>query len=117
MQTWTYEAITTENKTVKGTIEANTKGDVIKLLHEQNLTILHIVEGIEFNIKNLLSLQIGGIPLNEKLMFMKQFSTMVTAGLPITQALETLIGQIKSPNFRSLMEKVLNEVKAFMIII
>lgn len=47
----------------------------------------------------------------DRLLFTKHLSTMVKAGIPITEALNTLIDQTKSKVFRSVLEDVLSGVE------
>jgi type IV pilus assembly protein PilC len=112
MKVWSYEAVARNGKQIKGDIEAISKQEVISLLQDQGLTVVHVAEGARITFKRLLNFNIGGIGLNDRVIFMKQFSTMVTAGLPITEALETLATQIKNPGMRTVVETVLKDVKS-----
>lgn len=47
----------------------------------------------------------------EKLLFTKHLSTMIKAGIPIAEALATLVDQSKSKTFRNVIEKVLSDIE------
>ena len=47
----------------------------------------------------------------EKLLFTKHLDTMLNAGIPITEAFETLLEQTKSPYFASILKTILIDVR------
>lgn len=53
---------------------------------------------------------LGRVTFQEKLLFTKHLDTMIKAGIPITEALETLVEQAKSPTFVKIVKKVLSDV-------
>lgn len=106
-----YRAIDRDGKQVDGELSAASKDEVAGFLHGRGMTVLEVRENIGFNIKELGSIQIGGVPLGEKVIFMKQFATMTSAGLPLVTALSTLVSQIKNAYFRTQLDKVLSDVE------
>lgn len=51
------------------------------------------------------------VPAAERLLFTKHLATMISAGIPITEALETLVAQGKSVFFKGVIVGVLEDVK------
>lgn len=61
--------------------------------------------------KNTIEKLISGISYQEKLLFTKHLDTMIKAGIPIDEALVTLVDQAKSKAFKKVIEKVLKDVE------
>lgn len=51
------------------------------------------------------------VPFLERLLFTKHLATMVKAGIPIAEALATLVDQAKSPSFKTILTAVLKDIK------
>jgi type II secretory pathway component PulF len=51
------------------------------------------------------------VTFQEKLLFTKHLDTMIKAGIPIVEALGTLVDQARSPKFRKIIDSVLADVK------
>lgn len=51
------------------------------------------------------------VSFQEKLLFTKHLDTMIKAGIPIAEALETLVDQAKSPYFKKTIKSILNSVE------
>jgi type IV pilus assembly protein PilC len=71
-----------------------------------------IDESIGLSFKRLGQLQIGGVPLKERVIFVKQLSTMLSAGLPIIQALEILVEQTTNPSLKDKLLRSYKDVEA-----
>jgi type IV pilus assembly protein PilC len=54
---------------------------------------------------------IGGVTKKDLVIFTRQFSTMIDAGLPIVQALEILAAQMDNPEFRKILKAVKEKVE------
>ena len=111
MQTFKYEVVDKNNNKISGLIEAKDKFEVIRNFQSKEYKIVHIEEYIDLSFDRIKSFQLGGIPLSEKVIFMKQFSTMISAGLPISSALETLTVQTSDSSLKKQLQKVLKEVQ------
>ncbi len=108
MKTFSYIAVDQDGRKIKKTVEAESKEDVIRQIYAANLTPLSVDEVIPwFSWQKLNEIEIGGIPLEDKVFFMKQFSVMLTAGLPITDVLDILSKQVDNKR----LQKVFNEAK------
>jgi type IV pilus assembly protein PilC len=51
------------------------------------------------------------VSFKDKLVFTKHLATMINAGIPISEALETLNTQTKSKEFKQIIEKILKDVE------
>ncbi|GBD98882.1 MAG TPA: type II secretion system F family protein [Nitrospirae bacterium] len=102
---WSGKAPTGEIKS--GEIVAATKEEVMSRLRQQNIIPTAISEKQK---KALFSgLSLGGGRVNDKdiVVFTRQFSTMIDAGLPLVQALDILSTQVENKTFA----RVLGEIK------
>jgi type IV pilus assembly protein PilC len=101
-------------KTVKGVIEtgeitAATKEEVITQLRRKNITPTTVVE----KPKKKSRVGFGGkVKDKDIVIFTRQFSTMIDAGLPLVQALEILSTQVENKNFGKTISQVKVEVEA-----
>jgi type IV pilus assembly protein PilC len=111
MPLYEYIAVDTNGKNVRGEYEAKDRNEVVGFLHEKNLVIVHIDEKVKFGIKDLAKIQVGGIPLTNRVIFSKQLATMLSAGLPLLQALDVLASQEKNTGLKSALENVVHLVE------
>lgn len=109
-----YKTRSDNGAIVNGSIEAASKAAVEEYLFSKNLNIVSIEEESKFSIRALSEVNIGGIPLKEKVIFMRQLATMVSAGLTISYALTILAEQAVNPYFKSTLKKVVNDVEGGM---
>jgi type IV pilus assembly protein PilC len=112
MKTYKYAARTTEGKELKGTLTARDEEAVAEILHDRGLIIVEIKDTFDFNLEKLNQINIGGVPLKEKVIFMRQMATMVSSGLPLTRALEIMEIQTSNPLFKRVIAKVKSDVES-----
>lgn len=112
MKTYKYSARTTEGKELKGTLTARDEEAVAEILHDRGLIIVEIKDTFDFNLEKLNQINIGGVPLKEKVIFMRQMATMVSSGLPLTRALEIMEIQTSNPLFKRVIAKVKSDVES-----
>lgn len=106
-----YVALDKESKRVKGSMSAVTKEEVVQSIVGRGLVVLSIDEvSSMFSLDKLKEINIGGVPLKEKLIFMRQFSIMINAGLSITRALEVLSYQAQNPRFKVVLKETFKSV-------
>lgn len=109
MALFKFEVADKQGKVLSGKREAETAKEVADYLHGKDLVVITIEES--FDIKNILGIQIGGVPFKEKVFLIKQLTFMLEAGLPILQALEVLVEQAKYPGLENKLKKVYFDVK------
>jgi type IV pilus assembly protein PilC len=110
-----YKALTREGHTVTGVYEATTKDDLIAALSKQGAKPVSIKIATKqtgksgswidktFNQK---------VKLRDLMVFTRQLSTMVSAGVPLTRALSTLETQAESKYFKSVINSITKDVEA-----
>jgi type IV pilus assembly protein PilC len=103
MPTFAWEGRTRAGELRKGVAEAENDAALTQSLRQQNISVTSIrKQGRQ------LGFTLGtGIKQKDVVVFTRQFSTMIDAGLPLVQALDILANQTDNKRFR----KVLFEVK------
>lgn len=112
MKKFKYSARDTSGKIVNGSMEAKDAGAVTDILHDRGLIIVTIKEAFGLDLERLAEINIGGVPMKEKVIFMRQMSTMVGAGLPLTRALEIMVQQTSNPMFKRVLKEVLSAIQS-----
>ena len=107
-----YSARDKKGKEVKGDIEARDPGAVADILHDQGLIVVSIKEASILDPSRLAEINIGGVPMKEKVVFMRQMDTMVAAGLPLNRALEIMVEQSSNAMFKKVLQKVSTAVQS-----
>jgi type IV pilus assembly protein PilC len=105
----TYKYKTTINgKAQKGEIEAENEQGALAKLKQKNITVTSVKKKSE---SAFLS---NKKPITERdiVIFTRQFSTMVDAGLPLVQCLEILGRQADNPAFGEIIMKIKSDIEA-----
>lgn len=106
MKRFNYKARDKTGKVVTGEVEATSPEHASKLLHGKGLIVISIKVKIDTPLDFIRRFR-ERITMQDVATFTRQLSTMVNAGLPITEALLILRSQAKGP-----MEKVVSQVLA-----
>ena len=109
MALFNYTAINTTGKKLQGNVDARNREIAISLLKNQGLTVVAISEKKGSIIDFLVSLK--GIPQAQLVTFTRQFSTMISAGLPIARALEVLANQSDNGAFKKVIMDILRSIE------
>lgn len=112
MATFKYKAVGADGKKIEGSREADSRDEVALYLHQQGLITISIQDQLDLSLNKLLKTQIGGVPLKERIIFVKQLSTMLSAGLPILQALQILVQQTKNDSLKEKLSNVYKNIQA-----
>ena len=94
----------------RGEMEAQSRTKVVETLQSKGLIVVKVEEKVAL-INALNEINIGGVPIDDKVVFMRQLATMMSSGLPLTQALEILAAQATNPQFRRFFREVLLDVE------
>jgi type IV pilus assembly protein PilC len=111
MQTYTYtarEAAT--GKKVKSEIEAESETGAAKLLQERGITAIDIKDKTGGH--SPLAKILNRIPTKDKVIFSRQLSTLINAGLPIVQSLRTVSSQTHNKKLQAVISTVVSDVEA-----
>ncbi len=111
MKRYKYIAKDSSGKEVKGVLEAKSMDAVAEFLNGKNLTVVDLKEDIGLNLERLNQINIGGVPITDKVLFMRQFATMISAGLSLNKTLEILSQQVSNPLFKRVITNVLADVE------
>ncbi|AHB40399.1 MAG: hypothetical protein ACD_25C00227G0003 [uncultured bacterium] len=109
MAIYTYTAKNMAGKTVGGSVDARTKDLAVSLLKGQGMYVISIQEKRETIFDTFLNFR--GVSQGDVVTFTRQFSTMISAGLPISRALEVLAAQTQSQNFKKIIYDILRNVE------
>jgi type IV pilus assembly protein PilC len=107
MPTFTYTARAINGDLKSATIEAPSRDDVIKQLRQLKLNVVKIDEGTANRKKRG-----GSIKMRDIVIFTRQFSTMINAGLPLVQALDILANQSENPALKEVTRQVMFDVES-----
>ena len=107
MPQFTYTARAVNGDLKSATIEAPNRDEVIKQLMQQRLNVVKIDEGSAQKRKRL-----GAIKMRDIVIFTRQFSTMINAGLPLVQALDILATQSENPALKDVTRQVVFDVES-----
>ena len=97
MPTFTYTARAVNGELKTATIDAPSREEVVAQLRRQRMSVVKVDEESAKKSKTK-----GSIKMRDIVIFTRQFSTMINAGLPLVQALDILAKQTEN--------KVLSEV-------
>lgn len=110
MAVYVWEGRIRGGKTQKGEMEAPSKSAVITRL--RLMQIHPIPEKIKEKGKLFrFNLQFGGVPNKDLVVFSRQLSTMIDAGLPLVKSLDTLIVQQNNVKFKNIITNVKETVE------
>ena len=112
MAKYTYSARDSKGKEVKGKLEARDPQALAEILQDKGLVVVSIKEQLAIDLEELGQINIGGIPMKEKVVFMRQLSTMVGAGLPLTRGLQIMEQQVANPMFKKVISQVKSSVES-----
>ena len=85
----------TKGEVLKGEFTANTREEVLTHLRKERITPTVVREKVQKSFKLPFG---GGVKDKDIVIFSKQFSTMIDAGLPLVQALDILSSQTENKN-------------------
>jgi type IV pilus assembly protein PilC len=108
MTTFTYTARSFAGDLRSATLEAASRDDVIAQLRRQRLTVVKIDEAGRKKGTG----RRGGIKMRDIVIFTRQFSTMINAGLPLVQALTILAEQSQNKTLQEITRKVVFDVES-----
>lgn len=108
----TYKYIARDPATgqkIKAEIQADSEKAAAKLLHEQHMVPISLTLQEEGG-------ALGGrfskkVKTKDKILFSRQLSTLINAGLPLLQSLRTVADQTQSKNFKVVINQVISDIE------
>jgi type IV pilus assembly protein PilC len=107
MPTFTYTARDAKGQMQQATVEAPNRDEVMSQLKKQKLQVIKVDEGAAVKKKRQ-----GAISMRDIVIFTRQFSTMINAGLPLVQALDILSNQSENPALKDITRQVVYDVES-----
>lgn len=110
MKRFSYEAKDqSTGKIVKASVQADTESAAAKLLLSQGFTPHSIKE--ESDDGGLVAKITGRITTKDKVVFTRQLSTLIGAGLPLTQSLRTVHDQTENKKLQAVVDDIIASVE------
>jgi len=107
---FTYEARDrATNKLVKASLQAESESSAAHLLVKQGFVPLSIKEQIGDG--SFLARLTGRITTKDKVVFTRQLSTLIGAGLPLSQSLHTTMEQTQNKQLQSVLQEIVGDVE------
>jgi type IV pilus assembly protein PilC len=108
MPAYVWKGKTREGKAVSGERSADNKEAVMALLRRDQILVASVKEkGKEIALPKFG----GGVPAKDLAIFVRQFSVMIDAGLPLVQCLEILGGQQENKTFAKILQQTRMDVE------
>lgn len=112
MLTYRYTAReTATGKKISAEIQASSEQAAVKLLQEQGMAPLEIHPLVDMG-SNPISRFKNRVKSKDKILFSRQLSTLINAGLPLLQSLRTVSGQTQNKTFRVVIAQIITDVEA-----
>jgi len=122
MPSFKYSARDSDGRTVSGMVSADSQVDAVADLRRRNLIVLDVRQTMGGGKggkggksgKGLLAIFAPrpGVTRDQLVLFTRQASTMISAGVPLLESLEVLQEQADTPQFRCLLDSVIGSVRA-----
>lgn len=110
MPLFTYKAISSSGTHTTGQEQAENERDLARILHEQGLVLTSAAaKGGSRNIKGILDISFG-VPLGEKLMFVRNLKTMISAGVSLPKAVDVLTEQAENKSFQNALKRIKEQI-------
>jgi type IV pilus assembly protein PilC len=107
MLTFTYRARNPKTgQKIKAQVQADNEQSAAKMIHEQGLT------PIEIRLENSNRFRLNRISTKDKILFSRQLSTLINAGLPLVQGLRSVAQQTTNKAFKEVINQIINSVEA-----
>src|SRR2546423_13330009 len=105
MPVYTYSARAINGELKNATIDAPSREEAVAQLRKQRLNVVKIDEATKKK-------KGGKVPMRDAVIFPRQFSTMINAGLPLVQALDILATQSENQSLKDVTRAVVFDVES-----
>lgn len=114
MPQYFYTAKSFKGEIKTGTLEAGTKKELSKILHQEGYVLIRAEAELKIkDKKNKFEISLsffGKVSLTEKMMFTRNLRVMVSAGVSLPRSLSILSTQSKNPKFKKALAEILEAV-------
>lgn len=112
MPKYRYVAKTKDGKIQEGFIDAVNQDDLVTSLHDKELTIVSVSEKGGANKRVVKRRFRAGLKLDDMIMYSRQLSTLLGAGIPLLRTLNILSGQITSKRLYYANQMIIKDIEA-----
>lgn len=112
MLSFKYEARDSRTgQLVKAEVEADNEQSAAKLIRQEGLSPLKITlkDAVD---RNPISRFLNKVKAKDRILFARQLSTLINAGLPLVQSLRSVADQTSSKPFKIVINKIISDVEA-----
>lgn len=111
---FTYKAMTRDSRTVNGTYEAPNREALIAALNKQGLhpILIKASTGPGKKASGLESIFRPKVKLRDLVIFTRQLSTLISAGVPLPRSLVTLQDQAENKYFKTVISSIAKDIEA-----
>lgn len=104
---FTYEALNRQGQAINGKVVANSTAEAYEKLREAGVVVTTLTE------TNVKTKKKKGkkVTLADMSLFSRQLAAMIGAGIPVTQAMSTLVGQTTNPTLANAIKEVAQDVE------
>lgn len=95
---------------VKSEVQADNESSAARLIRQQGLMPLEVEPLVSRG--NVITRFLGRIKAKDKILFSRQLSTLVNAGLPLVQSLRTVSAQTQNKQFKVVINQVIGDVES-----
>ncbi len=110
MPSFKYEAINKTGEAVTGKLEAEEQSSVAERLRGMGLMVTEIKEVKEFQLFSGLSFS-SGVSQGDMSLFSRQLAAMISSGIPLTRAINTLSKQSSNPTLSKALTQIALDVE------
>ena len=115
MSIFIYTASDKDGKIVQGKVDSPDRETAAKNIIEQGLTPLKIKDSQSISLSNLgdlNSINIGKVPIKDRVIFFRQLSVLINSGIPITEALDITYNQVTNKGLKKILASVEKSVES-----
>ncbi len=104
---FTYEALNRQGQSITGRVVADNTSEAYEKLREAGVVVTNLTE-IKMKAKKK-----GGkkVTLSDMSLFSRQLAAMIGAGIPVTQAMSTLVAQTTNPTLSNAVKEIASDVE------
>ncbi len=104
---FTYEALNRQGESITGKVVANNTSEAYEKLREAGVVVTNLKEDTSKKKKK------GGkkVTLADMSLFSRQLAAMIGAGIPVTQAMNTLVAQTTNPTLSEAIKEIAADVE------
>lgn len=108
---FTYKATTHDGRTISGEVDAASKQALLELLHKQGVKPV-LITAATAKKKNQLFAPKKKVKLGDLVVFTRQLSTMISAGVPLARCLSALQDNAENPYLREVLVSITKDVSS-----